>query len=69
MYPAPKELPKDVSELPVPLVDRLRHYFMTYKLVPGIESRVSIGEVYGREHAEKVIQASIDDYEESYGAG
>ncbi|MBL9152574.1 MAG: inorganic pyrophosphatase [Verrucomicrobiales bacterium] len=58
----------DISELPPVLVERLRHYFQTYKLIPGRESDVSIGPAYGREHAEKVIRAAIDDYSEEFGA-
>ncbi len=60
----------DINHLPEPLVDRLRHYFLTYKFVPGEEqSKVSIESFYGREHAEKVIKAAIEDYDEAYGAG
>ncbi len=57
----------DITDLPKVLVERLRHYFLTYKLVPGKESRVSIDEVYGREQAEAVIQASVDDYIDEFG--
>jgi inorganic pyrophosphatase len=57
----------DISELPPVLVERLRHYFQTYKLIPGRESDVSIGPAYGREHAEKVIRAAIDDYADEFG--
>lgn len=59
---------QDVSELPPVLVERLRHYFSTYKLVPGKESQTFIEEVYGHEHAEKVILAAIADYEEAFGS-
>jgi inorganic pyrophosphatase len=58
---------QDVSELPGVLVERLRHYFLTYKLVPGTDNKVSIEEVYGREQAEKVIYASMEDYIDEYG--
>jgi inorganic pyrophosphatase len=58
---------QDVSELPAVLVERLRHYFLTYKLVPGKEVKVSIDEIYGREQAEKVIRASMEDYIDEYG--
>jgi inorganic pyrophosphatase len=58
---------QDVSELPAVLVERLRHYFLTYKLVPGKENKVSIEEIYGREQAEKVIKASMEDYVDEYG--
>lgn len=59
---------EDLSQLPPVLVERLRHYFLTYKLVPGAESPVTIGPSYGREHAETVLQAAILDYDETYGA-
>jgi inorganic pyrophosphatase len=58
---------QDVSALPAVLVERLRHYFLTYKLVPGKENKVSIEEIYGRERAEKVIKASMEDYIDEYG--
>ncbi len=58
---------QDITDLPPILVERLRHYFLTYKLVPGKEAMTSIGESYGREQALKVIEASIADYEEAFG--
>ena len=58
----------DIEELPHAFVERLRHYFHTYKLIPGEdEHRVSIGKAYGREHAEKVIEAAVLDYEDEFG--
>lgn len=57
----------DISELPEILVERLRHYFTTYKLVPGKESAFSIEKVYGCDHAFEVIRASMQDYDEEYG--
>ncbi len=59
---------EDVSALPEVLVERLRHYFETYKLVPGRESTTSIDKAYGREHAFRVVEAAIADYTEEYGA-
>jgi inorganic pyrophosphatase len=58
---------QDVSELPAVLVERLRHYFLTYKLVPGKENKVSIDDIYGREQAQKVLKASMEDYLDEYG--
>lgn len=57
----------EFSELPDVLVERLMHYFSTYKLMPGEPSHVSIEKVYGVEHAAKVIQASMADYDEEFG--
>ena len=56
----------DIGDLPEILVERLQHYFETYKMVPGRKSKVSIERVYGVEHALRVVQASIDDYEEEH---
>jgi inorganic pyrophosphatase len=58
---------KDVSELPPILVERLRHYFSTYKLVRGEGSPIQIEKTYGREHALRVVQAAIQDYDEEFG--
>lgn len=58
----------DISELPDNLIKRLTHYFSTYKLLPGDPfQRVEISEVYGREHALKVVTAAIEDYELIFG--
>jgi inorganic pyrophosphatase len=54
--------------VPPALVERLRHYFETYKLVPERPSAVSIERVYGRAHAFKVVRAAIRDYTEAFGA-
>jgi inorganic pyrophosphatase len=59
---------EDITELPRVLVERLRHYFSTYKLVPGEASQVTIDDAYDRQHAEAVIRAAIADYEEEYGS-
>jgi inorganic pyrophosphatase len=56
----------ELSSLPKALVDRLVHYFSTYKLMPGASNRVAVAGVYDREHAWSVIEASIGDYLESY---
>jgi inorganic pyrophosphatase len=57
----------DISELPAVMVERLRHYFSTYKMVPGHAAQMSIERVYGREEALKVVEAAIADYEEEFG--
>ena len=58
---------EDLSDVPEVLVERLRHYFSTYKLIPGQDSRLTVEAVYGREHALRVVEASLRDYEEEYG--
>ncbi|HTQ05122.1 MAG TPA: inorganic pyrophosphatase [Polyangiaceae bacterium] len=56
----------DLSKLPKALVDRMIHYFTTYKLMPDAEHRVSVAGVYDRTHAWRVIEAAVADYLDSY---
>lgn len=58
----------DVSDLPSVLVERLRHYFSTYKLVPGKESLTYIESVYGAEKAMEVVSAAMADYNDAFGS-
>jgi inorganic pyrophosphatase len=58
----------DISAIPGMLVERLRHYFATYKLIPGQESQVQIEQVYGCARARDVVKASMLDYEEHFGS-
>ncbi|MDF1595047.1 MAG: inorganic pyrophosphatase [Acidimicrobiia bacterium] len=59
---------KDIYECPPALIDRLKHYFLTYKQAPGPGTRkTEITHVYGREEAHEVIERSMADYAESYG--
>ena len=57
---------EDISDLQEILIERLRHYFGTYKMVPGQESQMVVEAVYGRDHALKVVSAAIEDYEEAF---
>jgi inorganic pyrophosphatase len=56
---------EELADLPQVLVERLRHYFATYKLVPGT-TPLPI-EPYDKAHAHQVIVASMHDYHEVYG--
>ena len=58
---------RDIDDLPPVLVERLRHYFATYKLVPERLSPVAIERVYNRAHALKVVRAAMLDYERTFG--
>jgi inorganic pyrophosphatase len=60
---------RDIEQIPQVLVERLRHYFLTYKAIaPSAASdRVSIESVFGADHARAVIRASMDDYREEFG--
>jgi inorganic pyrophosphatase len=60
---------RDIADAPQGVIERLRHYFLTYKQMPGEPARtVRIAEVYDRVEAVEVIRRSIDDYRETYGA-
>ncbi|AGC47442.1 inorganic pyrophosphatase [Myxococcus stipitatus DSM 14675] len=53
-----------IAQLPRPLLDRLKHYFLTYKQIPGEGKRsVEIAEVYDRPEALEVIRRSMKDYD------
>lgn len=58
----------DISELPKALIERLRHYFSTYKILPGKESLIFVEKAYDAEHAKAVVEAAIRDYEREYGS-
>lgn len=52
----------DMSQLPAGIVERFRHYFLTYKAIPGDANRCQIAAIYGRESSYGVINAAIKDY-------
>lgn len=58
----------DITDIPDIIIERLRHYFATYKLIPGEPVQVSIEQTYGRERAESLVQAAVGDYKDIYGA-
>lgn len=58
---------KELSQLPSQVVERLRHYFLTYKDSPQREaSKVEIVELYGAEEAMRVIEIGCKDYAEKF---
>ena len=58
---------KDISQLAPVLVERLEHYFGTYKMVPGEPNKMVISGKYGFDHAKAVIEAASEDYQEKFG--
>ena len=60
---------RDLPDAPKGVIDRLRHYFLSYKQIPGAGPRkVEISEVYGRDEAVEVLRRSIEDYRKTFGA-
>jgi inorganic pyrophosphatase len=59
---------KEISQAPFSVLDRLRHYFITYKQAPGaVSSSCEITHTYGREEAHEVIRRSLADYQTRFG--
>ena len=58
-----------IARLPPVLVERLVHYFKTYKLVAGETPKITTVEVYEQPHAFKVVEAAVADYREAYPPG
>lgn len=59
---------REIEACPSGLIERLRHYFLTYKDAPGSDKRhCEITHVFGREEAYEVIRRSQEDYKARYG--
>ncbi|HYY98886.1 MAG TPA: inorganic pyrophosphatase, partial [Pyrinomonadaceae bacterium] len=60
---------EDIGQAPRGLVERLQHYFLTYKQLPQESPRrVEIADVYDRAAALETIRRSIEDYRALYGS-
>ena len=58
----------NLLDCPANVLDRLRHYFLTYKRGPdGATQPVEIAEVYDAAEAYEVIRRSQRDYDRHYG--
>lgn len=58
----------DIEDCPNSLIERLKHYFLTYKDIPGDKKRnCEIAAVYGVEDAHEVIRRSQEDYRVRFG--
>ena len=57
----------DISDLPINMLDRLEHYFRTYKAQGAGGARVRIEERYGAPSAHAVLEAAMADYAEVFG--
>jgi inorganic pyrophosphatase len=55
---------RDIQELPENVIERLKHYFLTYKDAPDrVNSRVQITHTYGAKEAYEVIKLAQRDYQ------
>lgn len=62
---------QDLGDCPQNLIDRLKHYFLTYKespedLVGAKTRRMEIASLYGKDEAYEVIRLAQQDYEEHF---
>jgi len=61
----------DIGDLPNGVVERLCHYFLSYKRPPDEKdgnSTVQIEAVYGRDEAHEVVKLSMSDYDDNFGS-
>ncbi len=58
----------EIEHCPPVLIDRIQHYFLTYKDMPGSSGpRVEMAGVYGADTAREVIRRSQADYAAKFG--
>jgi inorganic pyrophosphatase len=57
----------DITDIPQRFVERLEHYFSTYKMIPGRPSTMVIREVYGVAHAQQVVRATFGECMARFG--
>jgi inorganic pyrophosphatase len=54
---------EELAALPRPVIDRLRHYFLTYKSIPGdAPSTITVDPLYDRASAHRILEAARIDY-------
>jgi len=57
---------EDIEDVPELVINRLKHYFLTYKDLPGNERDVEITHVFGKEEAHEIIRRSQVDYQAKF---
>ncbi|OFX83827.1 MAG: inorganic pyrophosphatase [Bacteroidetes bacterium GWF2_33_16] len=57
---------KDISDCPPLVIDRLMHYFLTYKDLPGNKANTEITHTYNIVEAHEVIKRSMEDYKDRF---
>lgn len=56
----------DLADCSLMVINRLKHYFLTYKDLPGQKRDAEITHTYGIEEAHEVIKRSMDDYQHKF---
>lgn len=57
---------KDMNDVPELVLDRLKHYFLTYKDLPGNKANTEIPHIYGIDEAHEIIRRSMEDYQNKF---
>lgn len=58
---------KSIKDIPQMVLDRAKHFFLTYKDLAGNAKNVEITHTYDAEEAKEVIKRSINDYRNKFG--
>ncbi|GHT78312.1 inorganic pyrophosphatase [Bacteroidia bacterium] len=59
---------RSINDVPPLVIERLRHYFTTYKDIPGSnERKTELTHIYDLDVAYDVIKRSVEDYKEYFG--
>lgn len=58
---------KNIEDVPQMVLDRIKHFFLTYKDIDGNSKKVEITHTYGAEEAKEVIKKSYNDYINKFG--
>ena len=57
---------RNITDCPDLVIQRLKHYFLTYKDMPGFEKNTEITHTYGLDEALEVIKRSMHDYHNKF---
>lgn len=58
----------DIDKVPETVIDRLQHYFLTYKEIPGSATpKCEITHIYNKAEAHEVIRRAQEDYLNRFG--
>lgn len=56
----------DIWQINPVIIDRMRHYFLSYKSIPGEAAKTQIEAIYGAGEAYKVVEAGMEDYKNHF---
>ena len=57
---------EDIHELSVKVTNRLKHYFLTYKDLPGEKRHCEITHTFGVDESHELIRLAIEDYQDRF---